>query len=249
MPREKTTSQHILITGGTRGIGLACAQELANQGHRLCLVGNTLKSVEYASTHLDTNKHQILKLNLLTSDGIAALLTHLESKFEPDTVIHAIGGIPDFGSDTPEIEKWQSTFALNLFCIVDINKSIITRKLEAGRQAKIIHISSSAAEHGKAKSHYACAKAALNQYIKSEGRTLAKHNISLTGIMPAATIGNQGYWDRQRETNPSKYQKAEAAQTTGKFQNAQEVAKTVAFLCSSSGTLFAGCILPADATI
>lgn len=248
MQNEPEQGQRILITGGTKGIGLACAITLAKQGHTLCVVGSSNEGIEFAKASLDAPRHTILKIDLSNQTGVDQLDRHLESQFDPDIIIHAIGGIPNLPPEVSESEQWTKVFWLNLFCIVALNKKIIKR-MKSNGQGKIVHISSSAAEHGKASQHYACAKAALNQYIKSEGRALAKDGISISGIMPAATIGHGGYWDRQKATNQEKTQIVSNSQVLGKFSSTTEIAETVSFLCTPQGNMFSGCVLPADAAI
>lgn len=239
---------NIIITGGSQGIGLACARRFAKDGHTLALVSRSKNNLALALASLDQSKHKSLAVDLTDLEGIKVLEQFAKTEFAPDILVHCIGGKSDIESERDSMKHWQNTFALNLFSIVEANRRLLALG-NVKPSLRIIHISSSAAEHGQADTSYACAKTALNRYIRSEGKRLASHGTGLIGIMPAAVGGDGGYWDRAGLNDPEKRSRAEKGQALGRLQTTDEIAEIVSFLAGPSAAPFFGCVLPADANI
>ncbi len=237
-------TKKVLVTGGTRGIGFACAKAFVENGHQVLAIGRSSPPPELLA-NLDSELIQFLTCDLDTTEGRAKLKNRLLETSSCEIVVQALGGSIRAANET---DSWTENYRLNVSIVAEINAWLIPSMISAGF-GRIVHVSSSAAEHGNAFPPYAAAKAALNRYIKSEGRKLAKSGIALCGIMPAAVSGYDGYWDRQQIADPAKAEAVERGQSSGSFQRADDIAKAVRFMCGESGMIFAGCVIPADASI
>ncbi|HLP07703.1 MAG TPA: SDR family oxidoreductase [Opitutaceae bacterium] len=233
-----------VITGASRGIGRACARALAFGGWQLVLSGRNQNALAALAAALPGEGHVALAADLLTSSGRDVLLREIEKRV-PEATVQCLGGrVPT----TVPCDQWESTMAVNFHAVVAVDELIIPHLLARG-SGTIVHLSSSAAVHGRAQPAYACAKAALNRYIVTRGRECLPRGVSISGLMPAAVEGDDNDWARARTADPERYARMCQGQSLGRPQTTDEVAAVVAFLCSPTGRLFGGCVLPADSAL
>ena len=76
--------RRVLVTGGSRGVGAALAAWLASEGAKILAIG---RSKQISPVH----GVEYLPLDLSRAENMTSLIAHA-TKFEPDTVVHALGG-------------------------------------------------------------------------------------------------------------------------------------------------------------
>jgi len=228
-----------LVVGAGRGIGRACARELARLGYQVAAVSRSAGAGGACPG---------LTADVATETGRTAVARLVGQLARIDAVVHAQGGTMDVGPNAA-LAEWDAVFASNFFSAVELNRTLFGKLEKQPEGGSVVHVSSSAAVHGRAALPYACAKAALNRYIQSKGRELAPRGIALIGLMPAAVEGDDNVWSRAAANQPERHRRVAEAQALGRMQTTEEVAQAVGFLCGPSGRLFAGCSLPADAAL
>lgn len=231
----------VLVTGASRGIGRACARALAQAGWQTRLVARDAAALATTAAALPGDGHRFLSADLLTEAGRASVPAWLGAEV-PDAVVQALGG--RVATDAPE----AAAMTLNFHAVVALDELLLPALLSRG-SGTIVHLSSSAAVHGRAFPPYAAAKAALNRYIVSRGRECLPRGVTLTGLMPAAVAGDDNDWARAATAEPDRHARMLAGQALGRAQTTDEVAAAVAFLCTPAARIFGGCVLPADATL
>jgi len=236
--------QKVLVVGGTRGIGLACAVEFRNRGCEVVVVGRTEFSNKLPKSLVDGL--ELWKIDLKDELGLNSLRSCIQKTEIPHIVIHAIGGTLGVADDS-ECNDWLRVHWLNFQVPVEINRIL----LEKGRcyPSRILHISSSAVFHGKASLPYLASKAALNAYVKSFGRRVLPDGVVMAALMPAAVSGLENFWESVRSTNQEKWERALGGQALGRFQSPEEIASFAVWFASETGVIFAGQALPADANV
>ncbi len=232
-----------LVLGASRGIGRASARALAAAGWRLRLVARSEEPLAALVADLPAGPHRALAVDLTAPTGREALVNWLGDDL-PDAVVQCLGG----RSQPSARDRWEAALELNFHSVVALDELLLPRLLARG-SGTIVHLSSSAAVHGRAFAPYAAAKAALNRYIVNRGRECLPRGVVLTGLMPAAVEGDNNDWAQSRTTDPARHARMEEGQILGRAQTTDEVAAVVAFLCSPAGRLFGGCVLPADPTL
>ncbi|MFC9293734.1 SDR family oxidoreductase [Streptomyces sp. NPDC057011] len=172
-----------LVTGASRGIGLAIARALAAEGVRVVGAARTV------TPELEKVAAAAVSVDLSTRDGARSIV---------DQALAAVGGI-DFlvnnvGAGDPEglslagfldvdDDQWQSMFDLNLFSAVWTTKAALPSILE--RKGAIVNISSiSARVPGGSPVGYAEAKAALTQFGKRLSEELAPSGVRVNTVSP-----------------------------------------------------------------
>ncbi|MFD7256299.1 SDR family oxidoreductase [Streptomyces sp. NPDC059874] len=175
-----------LVTGASRGIGLAIAQALAAEGVRVVGAARTV------TPELEKVAAAAVSVDLSTRDGARSIV---------DQALAAVGGI-DFlvnnvGAGDPEglslagfldvdDEQWQGIFDLNLFSAVWTTKAALPSIME--RRGAIVNISSiNARVPGGSPVGYAEAKAALTQFGKRLSEELAPRGVRVNTVSPGLT--------------------------------------------------------------
>jgi NAD(P)-dependent dehydrogenase (short-subunit alcohol dehydrogenase family) len=203
------------------------------------------KSKNHHFSFMDNQgRHRKLAADLATVAGRESLFAWLDREI-PDVIVQCLGGK---ASEVENRDPWLASMELNFHSVVAIDEYLIPRLLGRGH-GTIVHISSSAAAHGRAFTPYACAKAALNRYIVNRGRECLSKGIIVCGIMPAAVQGDDNQWALAAAQGRKEHREMCRGQFLGRAQTTDEVAESVLMLCGPAGKLFGGCVLPADAAI
>lgn len=173
--------RRILVTGGTKGIGLAVVQTLQGQGSRIVTTARDLPSTPLPDVHY-------LAADLSSAGGCAAVaeetLRHLGGI---DVVIHVVGGstAPGGGFAMLDDEVWQRELDLNLMSAVRLDRALLPAMTKQG-SGVIVHVTSIQRELPLPESTtaYAAAKAALSTYSKSLSKEVAPRGIRVVRVSP-----------------------------------------------------------------
>jgi len=173
-----------LVTGGTKGIGRAIADKLAQHGAQVIVT---------ARTHPDDGDlpHYFIAADLTKPGDTAALAGQVSEKFSSiDILVNNAGGLttPPGGFSTLTDGHWESELQLNLLSAIRLDRALLPRMIER-QNGVIIHISSVAARQPlwNLNMAYAASKAALNSYSKSLANELAPKGIRVLTVAPGAT--------------------------------------------------------------
>lgn len=183
----------IVITGASRGLGLASATHFYRQGWRVIAA---MRSVESgleklrAVTGASENDPRLLgvKLDLADFDSIAAAANEIESRAgAPDVIVHNAGLAAAGSAEETPMEAWQQLFSTNLFGPVALTSALLPGMRKAGR-GRIIAISSQGGIRGMPGiSAYSASKGALERWAESLSQEIAPFGLGVT-IMVTGTF-------------------------------------------------------------
>jgi len=185
--QNQLTSLHgktALVTGGTKGIGRAIADKLAQEGARVTVTARNNPG--------DANlTHHFIAADLTKPADVTRLTQEiLEKSGGVDILINNAGGLitPPGGFSTLTNEHWESELQLNLLSAIRLDRALLPTMIER-QSGIIIHISSVAAKQPlwNLNMAYAVSKAALNSYSKSLANELASKGIRVLTVAPGAT--------------------------------------------------------------
>jgi 3-oxoacyl-[acyl-carrier protein] reductase len=223
-----------LVTGGNRGIGLACARTLADAGHRV--------AVTYRSEAPDVPGLLAVKCDVTDADAVEAAFTQVEEELGPvEVLVHAAGVNADTLLLMMKEEDFTKVLDANLTGAFRIAKRATKRMLRA-RWGRIVLVSSVVGQIGSAgQANYAASKAGLLGFGRSLARELAPRNITVNVVSPGPidTDMLNALDDEQRGLLIS-------IVPLGRVGQPEEVAAAVAFLASDDAAYITGANLPID---
>jgi len=233
--------QVALVTGASRGIGLATALELGRQGARVVGTSTSSDGAEKIMNLL--KKHAIngtgAVLDVTVPGAVETLLDELErSGSIPSIVVNNAGITRDGLLLRMSEDDWEATMRTNLTSVYRVSKACLRPMMKA-RHGRIINISSVVAAAGNpGQANYAAAKAGIIGFTRSLAREVGSRNITVNAVAP-------GFIDTDMtRALPEAARQALIAQIPlGRLGAADEVAHAVAFLASKQAAYITGATL------
>ncbi|MGO1245220.1 MAG: SDR family oxidoreductase [Sphingobacterium sp.] len=178
---KELTGKVALVTGGTKGIGKAIAEELANLGATVITTARN-EPLENSTTH------DFIAADLTNASDNERLAKTVAKKYGAvDILINNVGGTssPAGGFSALSEQDWENDLQLNLLAAIKVDKALLPKMIER-KKGVVIHISSI---NGKIPLHtsnfsYGVIKAALNSYSKTLANEMAQHNIRVVTVSP-----------------------------------------------------------------
>ena len=227
-----------LVTGGAQGIGLACAQALANDGARIILADINAEGVHAAADKMGDGTVAMV-CDMGDTDQINTMYDEIESKHGPLSILVNNAGVAnpgDFLETT--IEQFRQVIDINLvgvfLSLQRAAKSMVAHKIEGA----IVNISSiNAVVAIPTIAAYCSSKGGVMQLTKSASLALAPHNIRVNAVGPGSidTAMLAGV-----NANPEAMKMVMSRTPMQRIGSAEEIADTVAFLASSKASYITG---------
>jgi 3-oxoacyl-[acyl-carrier protein] reductase len=219
------STQHIaLVTGATRGIGAAIAQELKNAG--MTVIG-TATSPEGAAKITATGIHGVV-LNVTDSAATDALIDQIvKERSGLHVLVNNAGITRDTLAMRMKDEDWDAVMDTNLKAVFRLSRAVI-RPMMKQRYGRIVNITSVVGASGNpGQANYAAAKAGLAGMTRALARELGSRNITVNCIAP-------GFIETDMTASlPEEQQKALLNQIAlGHLGKPADIAHAVAFVAS-----------------
>ena len=222
----------VLVTGGSRGIGLATARRFAEQGDHVVVTVRGEAPAGLTGVQCDVTR----------TDEVDAAFTQIEKEHGPVEVLVANAGITKDGLFVRMSEEsFTSVIDANLTGSFRVAKRAATSMLRQ-RKGRIIFVSSVVAYYGvPGQANYAASKAGLIGMARSMARELASRSITVNVVAPGgvATDMTSQLTDAQREG-------IVAITPLGRLATPEEVASAITFLASPEAAFITGVVLPVD---
>jgi NAD(P)-dependent dehydrogenase (short-subunit alcohol dehydrogenase family) len=243
-----------VVTGASRGIGLAAARALAAEGARV-VAGARSTSPELDAL-VGTAPVGFVAVDLSTPTGPADLAAAALERGPIDVLINNVGAaktrLGGFLSITDE--DWTASLMLNLMATVRMTRAVLPSMIAARSGAIVTTSSVNAFLPDPAVLDYSAAKAAVANFSKSLSKEVAQHNIRVNTVSPGPVstslwLGEDGVAQtvaRATGGDPAAVANQAAADAaTGRFTTPEEVADLLVFLASAR----AGNVTGTDFTI
>ena len=230
-------SRVVLVTGGAKGIGLACARAFADAGDRV--------AITYRSgppTGADAEGLLCVPCDVTDPDQVEAAFVAVEDQLGPVEVLVSNAGITHDGLVLRmNDDAFTSVVDTNLTGGFRVARRAVTKMMRA-RTGRIIFISSVVASTGQAgQANYAASKAGLVGLARSLAREFASRHITVNVVAPGP-IGT----DMTAALSDDRQQAITDAVPLGRFGTPDEVAATVCFLASDAAGYITGAVVPVD---
>jgi 3-oxoacyl-[acyl-carrier protein] reductase len=186
------SNKFVLITGGSRGIGKACAKLFSDFNANVIITyKSNIRQAENTLRELNNNKnqHSLYRLDISSGENVEMFFNELIKKYNRiDVLINNAGVYIEHKITEVTYEEWQSrwseTISTNLTGVSNLCY-FISRQMIKNGGGKIINISSRGAFRGEPDyPAYGASKAGLNSLSQSLARALAQYNIIVGAIAP-----------------------------------------------------------------
>jgi len=223
------TDKVAIVTGSSRGLGRACARELADHGTKVVLNYYTNKESADELLAEMTGKGQeaiVVQAGVAHPDDCNRLIEETVKRFGGvDILVNNAGVNRDRTIRRMSAEEWREVMATDLDSIFYCTYAAVPHMIERGG-GRIVNMSSIVGQMGNlGQSNYAAAKAGIVGFSKSAAQELAKFNITVNALCP-------GFIETEMVTNLTEdVQKALLAKIPlGRFGRPEEVARICRFL-------------------
>lgn len=233
MTNTQHTPRVVLITGGSRGIGLACARHFAQLGDQV--------AVTYNSSPPPSEFFGV-KCDVTDTAQVDAAFSAVEAHFGPVQVLVSNAGIT---KDTLLLRMSEADFAdvvnANLTAAYRVCKRATQGMLRA-KSGRIILMSSVVAMLGSAgQANYAASKSGLIGLARSLARELGSRNITVNVVAPGPVDT-----DMTAALSEERLAALTAAVPLGRTASVDEIAGVVTFLASPTAAYITGAVIPVD---
>ena len=246
-----------IVTGSSRGLGLASARALAAEGCRVCMCArgqrrSSKRPPTYGVSDPRTGtgvRPQIIAVaaDLSTPEGAARVVdAAIEGFGAIDILVNNVATAK--GADivnTPDAE-WQDAFDQTLYPAIRMSRLVVPHMRQHGGGV-IIMIASIWGRESGGRMVYNAVKAAEISLAKAMAQQLAKDNIRVNSVAPGSILFPGGSWDKRQKADPAgiaDFIKAELP--FGRFGRAEEVGDAVAFLASPRASWISGSCVTVD---
>jgi 3-oxoacyl-[acyl-carrier protein] reductase len=242
----------VLVTGGSRGIGQACAQWFLARGDRVVVASRSGADWAASGEGLSGegvsgdghDPERLLEVVCDVKDGgqVEAAFAAVEEKWGPVEVLVANAGVT---RDTLVLrmdeDAWSDVLETNLSGAFRVAKRALAKMVRL-RRGRIVFISSVGAFIGSAgQANYAASKAGLIGMARSMAREVASRSITVNVVAPGLVETNMlAALGEERRTEFA------AQVPLGRVARPDEVAEAVGFLASAGAAYITGAVLPVD---
>jgi len=233
-----------LVSGGTKGIGLAIAHALADEGVRVSVAARTEVDVKRTAESLSGLG---VVADLLTEAGCRRAVSETETVLGPvDILINNLGlRAGSSWADTGPSE-FETAFAGNVGVSVRMTQLVLPGMLSRG-WGRVVVISSVWGRESGGAPAYNAAKAAEISFTTSLARDVASKGVTVNSIAPGSILWEGGGWHRRQQADPEGIAAfARSELPLGRFGSVDEVARVVAFVCSQQASLLNGACIAVD---
>lgn len=248
----KLTDKTALITGSSRGLGLASARALAAEGCRICICARGEERLAAAATEVardaggEARVHAV-RADLAVAADVANVVEQTVDRFGGlDILVNNVGRAGGGGLLDATDEDWQAAIDETLYPAIRASRLAVPHMQQAGGGV-IIMIASIWGRESGGRMTYNAVKAAQISLAKALAQQLAPDNIRVNSVAPGSISFPGGSWHRRQQEDPEGMAAFVAQQLPfGRFGRAEEVGDVVAFLASARASWVSGASVTVD---
>jgi len=246
------TGKVAIVTGGSRGLGLAAAEALAAEGAHVVICARGEEALNAAAARLQKSagagaKVAIAVADVSTEAGAAKVIETAVSSFgRIDVLVNNVGLGKGADIEATSDAEWQEAFDQTLFPAIRMTRLAVPHLRQQGGGAIVI-VSSIFGRESGGRMTYNAVKAAEISLAKSLAQQLAKDQIRVVSVAPGSTLFEGGSWWKRQQADPegiAQFVKQELP--FGRFGKPEEVGAAIAFLASPKASWISGTTVVVD---
>ncbi|MEX0277475.1 MAG: SDR family oxidoreductase [Ruegeria sp.] len=235
---EQFAGKSVIITGAGKGIGRACAIELANRGASVIAMARTQEDLEELSRLTGCRSIQVDLMdndaarNAMDDAGVCDFLINCAGT----NVLQSVLDMTDDG--------YETVMGINLRAALVCAQAFARMRVAEGGGGAILNVTSIAGHRGFDEHVcYAASKAGLEGATRVMARELGPHGIRVNAVAPTVTMTDLAAvaW-----SDPAKKDPMMVRHPIGRFAEVQDVAKSIVMLLSDDAPMVTGVVLPID---
>jgi NAD(P)-dependent dehydrogenase (short-subunit alcohol dehydrogenase family) len=244
----KLSGKRALVTGSSRGIGLAIAELLAAEGCELVLTARNSEELELAFQRIGRDRARVITADLTRDDEVARLASEAG---DLDILVNNAGAVPPGTLQDIDLSAWRAGWDLKVYGYIALTQAVY-RGMAARAGGVIVNVIGAAAEWlPPAFLPGAVGNAALVAFTKTVGKASHEDGIRIVGVNPGMVgtqraerlfrdaarrqFGDEERWREFTNTKPFK-----------RLATVDEIASAVAFLASPRSGYTSGTVLTID---
>jgi 3-oxoacyl-[acyl-carrier protein] reductase len=241
-----------IVTGSSRGIGLASAAALAQEGCRVTICARGQARLAEAASELRSaagSDDRVLPVlaDVSTAEGVERVVSSTVAAFGGvDILVNNVGlGRGSTIVETTDAE-WHEAIDQTLFPAIRASRLVIPHMRRRGG-GSIVMIASIWGRESGGRMTYNAVKAAEISLAKSLAQQLARDNIRVNSVAPGSILFPGGSWHRRQQEDPAGIADFVLRELPfGRFGRPEEVGAVVAFLVSPRASWISGASVPVD---
>jgi NAD(P)-dependent dehydrogenase (short-subunit alcohol dehydrogenase family) len=229
----------VLITGGSKGIGLAAARAFAAEGCRIRLAARDRARLDQAKAALGGN----VSVHAVDLRDGAALRQLARDCADVDILVNNAGDIPGGTVATIDDAMWRHAWELKVFSYINLTRELYGR-MKARKSGVIVNVIGMAAESQPFE--YICgatANAGLAAFTRAMGKGYPEHGVRVLGVHPPATRTDRIVALMKASAKAKWGDENRYTELMGSVIEPEQVGDTVCFLASARAGQLSGVVL------
>ena len=246
------TDKIAIVTGSSKGLGLASARALVAEGCRvtICARGEAQlheSAADLRAIAVSPDSVTAVAADLSTQEGVETVIRRTMEAFGGlDILVNNVGVAKGAGIVDTSDAEWQEAFDQTLFPAVRASRLAVPLMRQRGGGC-IVMIASIWGRESGGRMTYNAVKAAEISLAKAMAQQLARDNIRVNSVAPGSIRFPGGSWDRRVQDDPDGMAEFVRRELPfGRFGRPEEVGAVVAFLVSPRASWISGASVPVD---
>lgn len=240
-----------LVTGASRGIGLAIAKTLGAEGCHLHLAARSAEGLSNAADEISGAYGVDVSIHpgdLSRPEAMAALGAACA---DIDILVNNAGDIPSGTLEGIDSATWRRCWDLKVYGYVDLTRAILPR-MQARGSGVVVNVIGAAGESPNPNYVAGCmGNAALMMFTRCLGGESIRHGVRVVGVNPGSTMSDRHLAHvklraERKFGDPDRWPEIEALNPSGRSSTVEEIADAVAFLASDRAAHITGTTLRID---
>lgn len=245
------TGKVAVVTGSSRGIGLAAAEALVAEGAHVVVCARGSEQLQQAVERLrlaavDGASVEGVVADVSTEAGVASVIDALMATFgRLDVLVNNVGAAKGSEIENTTDAEWQEAFDQTLFPAIRASRLAVPHLRKQG--GAIVVVSSIFGRESGGRMTYNAVKAAEISLTKSLAQQLAKDQIRVVSVAPGSIMFEGGSWWKRQQADPKGMADFIARELPlGRFGRPDEVGAAIAFLASPKASWVSGTTVVVD---